>query len=74
MVTDRYKLVHFYGDVNYWELFDLEKDPQELTSVYDDPAYAQVRQRLHAALDRLQKQYGDTKPELPLKDLHGRKF
>ena len=43
VVSDRYKLVKFYGDVDYWELFDLEKDPEELTSVYDDPAYAATR-------------------------------
>jgi arylsulfatase A-like enzyme len=31
VVTERYKLVHFYEPVfAYWELFDLEKDPQEL--------------------------------------------
>ena len=35
VVTDRYKLVHFYEpDVDYWELFDLKTDPKEMTSVY----------------------------------------
>ncbi len=43
VVTDRYKLVHFDGfELDYWELFDREKDPNELRSVYDDPSYAQV--------------------------------
>ena len=37
VVTDRYKLVHFDGpDLDEWELFDLEKDPHELRSVYGD--------------------------------------
>jgi arylsulfatase A-like enzyme len=54
VVTARHKLVHFYGpDVDYWELFDLETDPHELKSVYDDPAYADVRQELAAELARL---------------------
>ena len=31
VVTDRYKLVHFYEpEMNEWELFDLETDPREL--------------------------------------------
>ncbi|MDW8264260.1 MAG: sulfatase, partial [Gemmataceae bacterium] len=31
VVTDRFKLVHFYKpDVDYWELYDREKDPHEL--------------------------------------------
>ena len=43
VVTRRYKLVHFDdSDLDEWELFDLEKDPSELRSVYGDPAYASV--------------------------------
>ena len=54
IVTDRYKLVHFYEpEFNYWELFDLQKDPEEMTSVYDRPEYAQVQKDLHDRLDRL---------------------
>ncbi|MFO0911171.1 MAG: sulfatase [Isosphaeraceae bacterium] len=55
VVTDRYKLVHFYlPDVDEWELFDLEKDPAELKSVYGDPAYASVVTELkREELDRL---------------------
>jgi arylsulfatase A-like enzyme len=54
VVTDRYKLFHFYEpEMNYWELIDRQTDPQELKSVYDDPAYAKTRQELHAELDRL---------------------
>jgi arylsulfatase A-like enzyme len=42
-----------------WELFDLEKDPREMRSVYRDPAYAGVVRDLKAELARLQKQVGD---------------
>ncbi len=57
VITDRYKLVHFYEpDVNYWELFDRVKDPEELKSFYEDPAYAQTRAELHAELARLRKE------------------
>jgi arylsulfatase A-like enzyme len=54
VVTDRYKLVHFYEPAfNYWELFDLKTDPHELTSVYDHPDYAAVQADLHKQLDQL---------------------
>jgi len=54
VVTDRYKLVHFYySDVDYWELFDLVQDPHEMRSVYGQPAYAAVQKDLHDELKRL---------------------
>jgi arylsulfatase A-like enzyme len=54
VVTDRYKLVHFYGpDTDYWELFDLQSDPRELASVYDRAEYADVQRDLHEQLRRL---------------------
>ncbi|NNJ25580.1 sulfatase family protein [Alienimonas chondri] len=54
--TDRYKLIHFYN-IDQYELFDLEKDPQEMNSVADDPAYADVLRGLKVKLDQLQEQY-----------------
>jgi len=51
----RYKLMNFY-ELDEWELYDLEKDPQELHSVYDDPAYADVVERLKKALQQLKLQ------------------
>jgi len=54
VVTDRYKLFHFYEpEMDYWTLIDRQTDPHELTNVYDDPTYAETRQTLHAELDRL---------------------
>jgi arylsulfatase A-like enzyme len=54
VVTDRFKLVHFYEpEMNYWELFDRHSDPREMRSVLDQPQYADVRQELHAELKRL---------------------
>ena len=54
VVTDRYKLVRFYeGDDAYWELFDLQKDPREMTSVYGQTDYAEVQATLKKELDRL---------------------
>jgi hypothetical protein len=60
--TDRYKLIHYYP-VNEWELFDLQKDPDELTSVYGHPAYAEIVLELKNELKRLQAHYGDVNPQ-----------
>jgi arylsulfatase A-like enzyme len=58
--TKRYKLIHFYYDIDAWELYDLARDPHELRNVYADPAHARVRRELEDELLRLQKLYGDS--------------
>jgi len=60
VATERYKLIHFYYDVDEWEMYDLQKDPHEMKSVYNDPAYAAVQKELHARLIELRKKYGDS--------------
>ncbi len=44
-----------------WELFDLEKDPQEMCNVVNDPAYAGVVRELKDELHRLQAEVGDAR-------------
>jgi arylsulfatase A-like enzyme len=61
--TDRYKLIHFYYDIDEWELYDLEKDPQEMNNVYDDLEYLETRMELHKRLDELRELYKDS-PEM----------
>ncbi|AHF15939.1 sulfatase family protein [Niabella soli] len=55
----RYKLIRYYERVNAWELFDLEKDPQELKNVYADKNYAKVVTNLKNQLLQLIEQYKD---------------
>jgi arylsulfatase A-like enzyme len=57
VVTDRFKLAYFYEpDMNYWELFDLQKDPHEMTSVFGKPEYAAQQKELETELARLRKE------------------
>ena len=58
--TRRYKLIHFYNDIDEWELYDLQSDPDELKNVYGDPKYTDVVQELKAELKKLRAQYNDT--------------
>lgn len=60
VATKRYKLIHFYYDVDEWELYDLEKDPNEMKNVYDDPAYKEVREQMHEKLKEVRAKYGDS--------------
>lgn len=55
--TDRYKLMHFYNDIDTWELFDLQTDPEEMNNIYDDPAQADLIKELRAKLSDLQQEY-----------------
>jgi arylsulfatase A-like enzyme len=57
--TQRYKLIHFYNDIDQWELYDLQKDPDELNNIYDDPAYTDVVKKLKAELSRLREEFKD---------------
>jgi arylsulfatase A-like enzyme len=58
--TDRYKLIHFYHDVDEWEMYDLQTDPDEMNSIYGSPDHVQIQEMLHKRLDELRLQYGDS--------------
>lgn len=58
--TDRYKLIHFYYDIDEWELYDLQNDPNELHNLYGQPEYEGLTDSLKVQLAGLREQYGDT--------------
>ena len=58
--TKQHKLIHFYHDIDAWELYDLKADPDELNNVYGQAKYADVQAELLAELKRLRKRYGDS--------------
>lgn len=63
--TDRYTLINYYT-INEWELFDRQKDPDEMESLFEwggvrvHPAYEQVATDLVAQLKQLRDHYKDT--------------
>ncbi|MBP1657233.1 MAG: Choline-sulfatase [Bacteroidetes bacterium] len=58
--TERYKLIHFYYDIDAWELYDVVADPHELRNIYNDPACAGIVETLKARMASLQSECGDT--------------
>ena len=58
--TDRYKLIHFYNDIDAWELYDLVADPHEMKNLIDDPAYDKVERHLRKRVAALRKEYNVT--------------
>ena len=62
--TERYKLISYYTR-NEWELFDLEKDPDEMENLFIDngrhiqPGYETVVKDLIAQLQQLREHYND---------------
>ncbi|MDH8701433.1 arylsulfatase A-like enzyme [Dysgonomonadaceae bacterium PH5-43] len=56
--TERYKLIHYYYDIDEWELFDLKKDPTEMNNIYNKEKDGKLVQTLKKELEELRTQYG----------------
>ncbi|MCH7904175.1 MAG: sulfatase [Armatimonadetes bacterium] len=58
--TDRFKIAYYY-DLDEWELFDLQNDPREKNSVFDDPDYAAIRDGMLRLLEAERRAAGDVR-------------
>jgi len=58
--TDRYKLIHFYEDIDAWEFYDLNNDPNEINNIYNNPNYSLAIERTRDELLKLRSEMGDT--------------
>lgn len=57
--TSKHKLIHFYYDIDAWELYDLEEDPNEISNVYGKSEYQNITRKLKIELQKLREQYND---------------
>ena len=57
--TERYKLIHFYNDIDAWELYDIQNDPTEMNNLYGQSEYDSIVTELKANMLELQEQYND---------------
>lgn len=60
IANEEFKLMHFYYDVDEWELYDLKKDPQEMNNVYDNSEYVAIRKEMKNKLKEIQIKYKDS--------------
>ncbi|MFT7249069.1 MAG: arylsulfatase A-like enzyme [Arcticibacterium sp.] len=60
IVTEDFKLIHFYDDVDEWELIDRKNDPNELKNVIAEPEYTEVLKKLENDLTELRIKYKDS--------------
>lgn len=59
--TQKYTLAHFYYNIDVWELYDLEKDPNQMNNIYNDPSYAEVIVELKGKLKNLMTKFENNK-------------
>ena len=60
--TQDFKLIHFYNDIDEWEMYNMKTDPKEMNNIYGKPEYAEKQAELMKPLEETQQQYGDTDP------------
>jgi arylsulfatase A-like enzyme len=58
--TDRYKLMHFYYDIDQWEFYDLKKDSLEMHNEIDNPEYQDEIERLKKIIEEKRQKFGDS--------------
>ena len=64
--SKRFKLIHFYYSMDEWELYDLDKDPNEMNNLYGISKYKRLIKRLKEKLKSLQSKYKD---DMSLEDM-----
>lgn len=67
--SEKFKLIHFYNDIDEWEMYDLENDPHELNNVFGKEEYASDQAELMTLLKDVLSEYKDTDPEEKVKEL-----
>ena len=67
--TADFKLIHFYNDVDEWEMYDMKNDPGELNNVFGKAEYADKQAELMSLLKETQKEYKDDDPDEKVKEL-----
>ena len=55
--NERYKLIHFYYDIDVWELYDLKNDPNELNNIISSKKHKKLINELKNELYELKKLY-----------------
>ena len=65
----RYKLIHFYYDIDVWEFYDLKKDPNEINNLINVESYQKKIKKLKKELYTLKSQFGNNMSADELRDI-----
>ncbi|BDD06726.1 sulfatase/phosphatase domain-containing protein [Aureibacter tunicatorum] len=57
--TEEFKLIHFYQEPQYWEFYDLTKDPKEQNNLIGSEQYSNTISNLKKSLYSLKDEYDD---------------
>lgn len=59
--TETHKLIHYPGmnGAYQWELFDLRRDPEEMSNQYANPEFSEICKRMESTLRKLIKKLDD---------------
>jgi arylsulfatase A-like enzyme len=74
MRTKKYKIAHFYYNIDVWELYDLENDPKELQNLINNPEYAETAAKLKEELKQLRINVGDTATMADFREISDKDF
>ncbi len=59
--NQRYKLIHFYYDVDVWEFYDLKNDPNEMNNLINSHEHQLIVEQLKIDLSQIRAEYGNNK-------------
>ena len=62
-------MIHFYYDIDVWELYDLEKDPNELKNLINSKKHQDLVVELKNELYKLKKHYGNNASLSEMRDI-----
>jgi len=57
--NQQYKLIHFYYNMDVWELYDLKNDPNEMNNLINIEANSELIKELKKELYKLKENYGN---------------
>ena len=57
--TKDHKLIHFYNDIDEWEMYNLNNDPHEMENIYNQPTNQAVQTELKKMLFKVREEIGD---------------
>jgi arylsulfatase A-like enzyme len=58
--SERFKFIHYFEEPQEFELYDLEKDPQEVSNLYGKPGFEELTKQLQQRLAELRRETGDS--------------